>query len=288
MNAVVVLRSGQSSALKVGDLVTLEIAIDGKTGAPGEHWTLDPPSAEWVSSGSFLLAATSLQQVEAEGEISKLHIDAVVQRPGKLSTAPFTIRNEKAHLSLEVPQALISNEEAPSATQKEKPPEWLLPPVALGGWNQVMIALVALVILAGLGYLARWIWRRIRERSLAKWNARDRALHALSGLQRFARSKRLEQDQWKKFSFDLAGILRKFSDENFGMDTRDMTDREFLSELRLHYSNQAQIDSLSQLLASIMEVRYGTKTLESEAAAKALSDAKSYVETSYVPKEGKK
>lgn len=283
MNAAIVLTGKPASALKVGDLVSLEVAIDGKIGDAGDAWVLEPKSVtDWIPSGSMLISATSIQQVAAEGAISKLKMDALVQKSGALNTAPLRFRHEKDGLVVDVPQTLLGKEEI-QTVQVAKDEPWLLAPVSLGGWNTFLLALLALAAAGGIFALTRWIWRRYAAHSVKKGNAMERALRELERLQRYGRGKKVEQEQWKKFSFELAFILRRYSDENFGMDSRDCTDREFLEELGRHKIKSAHAALIREILSTITEARYGTKTLEPTMAQNLLGDAKKYISESFIP-----
>ncbi|MGE3261122.1 MAG: hypothetical protein AB7K68_05040 [Bacteriovoracia bacterium] len=287
MNGVVVLSAESSQKpLEVGNLVTLEIAVDGKVNRATEGWSIEPaPAGDWFPSGSFLLSGNSLKVLSTDGALTKISIEAIVRSPGELRTAPFKLKHTDDQVTVEVAESLVSKNGAKAIQLSETAPPWLLPAVSLGGWNIWLISLLGALTLVGLGFLIRYILQRLAERSIAKWNHRDRALRELQNLEKYVRAKSNEQDHWKKFSFDLAGILRKYSDENFHMDSRDMTDREFIAELRFHPKGKAQTDLIAHILSTITEVRYGTKTLESQMMPSLLLEGKKYVEGTYTPKE---
>jgi hypothetical protein len=156
--------------------------------------------------------------------------------------------------------------------------------VPFGGWNYLLLVLLGLILAAGLGLLARKILRRAAQKR--KKNHRDRALAELQSLQKFARSgKGMQQEEWKKFSFALAGVVRKYSDENFRMDSSDMTDREFLAALGQQPRARGQVDSVKSVLGTINEVRYGKKALDATVVPSLLLEARKFVETTYEPRE---
>jgi hypothetical protein len=98
----------------------------------------------------------------------------------------------------------------------------------------------------------------------------------------------MKQEEWKKFSFELAGIVRKYSDENFHIDSSDMTDREFLAELRLQSKARSHVDSLARVLSTIDEVRYGKKALEVTHVPDLLLETRKFVENTFQGPEGEK
>ena len=89
----------------------------------------------------------------------------------------------------------------------------------------------------------------------------------------------LPLEEWKKFSFELAGVLRRYSDENFKMDSGDMTDREFLHELGTHSGAAPYVHLLATILGTITEVRYGRKALDASLIPGLLLDSKKFVES---------
>jgi hypothetical protein len=287
MNAVLVLSAESAQKpLEVGSLVTFEIMVDGKISLPFKEWTITPaPSGDWFSSGTFLLSASSLKELSSDGSNSKLGIEGIVRQAGELRTAPFRLQSSGDAASIDVGEAVVSKVEVKAVQQPKEAPPWLLPATSLGGWNIWLIVILGLLLLGAIAYGVRKLVQYLALRNLAKWNHRDRALRDLQGLEKYAKAKDHEQDHWKKFSFELAGILRKYSDENFEMDSRDMTDREFLAELRFHQKGKSQADLIAHILSTITEVRYGTKILETEMMPGLLDEAKRYVNGSYVAKE---
>lgn len=287
MNGVIVLSAESSQKpLEVGALVTLEIVVDGRVSKATEGWSIEPaPPGDWFPSGSFLLSGSSLKVLSTDGALTKISIEGILRSAGELRTGPFKIKHADDQVTVEIAESLVTKDSAKAIQLPETAPPWLLPAAPIGGWNIWLISLLGLFALTGLGFLVRYILQRLAERSIAKWNHRDRALRELQNLEKYVRAKNNEQEHWKKFSFDLAGILRKYSDENFHMDSRDMTDREFIAELRFHPKGKAQADLIAHILSTITEVRYGTKTLESQMMPGLLLEGKKYVEGTYIPKE---
>lgn len=285
MNAVVTLSADQAAkAQEVGALLALEISVDGKLANPAASWAISPaPETGWLPCGSFLLSSASLKPVSSDGTLAKFSIEGVLRLPGELRTCDFRIAAEGEEIL--VAGSSVAKDSARPLQQPENAPPWLLPTVDLGGWNVWLLSCLGILLLVALGFLLREILRRLALRSIMKWNHRDRALRELQGLEKYARAKSADQEQWKKFSFELAGILRKYSDENFHMDSRDMTDREFLAELRFHPKGKAHTDLIGHILLTITEVRYGTKLLELQMMPNLLQEGKKYVEAVYVPKE---
>lgn len=285
MNGYVALaEKDRSPAPQVGDFVTVEILLDERVGADADEWQIVNSDAKWLPAGGITLSLPTLRVIPNGTLPTKLAIDGIVHQPGALATSEFTLRHVPSGQEAKVIAGSLATEVA-QVEKKENP--WVLPALPFGGWNYFLIALVAAVVLAGLALLARKLLARVARRR--RRNHRDRALASLQSLQKFARSKNvMKQEEWKKFSFELAGIVRKFSDENFKIDSSDMTDREFLAELRLQPKARAQVDSLSRVLSTIDEVRYGKKALEVTHVPDLLLETRKFIETTYNAPEGEK
>jgi hypothetical protein len=218
----------------------------------------------------------------SEADTTKLALEGMVHQPGPLSTGELTLIHVPTAQEIKIEASSLSVT-APAAQQQTEAP-WTLPTVAIGGWNYTLIGILALIFLALLTAGALRLYRRFVKKH--QKNHKEKAISALNGLQKYARSRKgLQQEEWKRFSFELAGILRRFSDENFHIDTSDMTDREFLAELRLQPRARSQVDSLAGLLSMIDEVRYGKKHLEVTLVPGLLLEAKKFVETTFRPEE---
>lgn len=290
MNAAITLAPAPARpTFAVGDILKAHIFIDEKIGNPGDGWELVSESASaWISAGAVTASAASLRAISAEGNATKLEFEAMIHQPGPLVIGPLRIRNQVSKEEIDIPASQISGTETGASAKAPEDLPWLLPSMGFGGWNWPLIAGLLLVI-AILGFfIGRKAWQRLREHLTRKLTYTERALHALANLQKYARAKNTPQlEEWKKFSFELAGILRKFSDENFRMDSRDMTDREFLHELRLHNAAAPYVNLIGGILATITEVRYGRKELDSSVVPGLLMDSRKFVEsTSVEPKEG--
>lgn len=274
---------------QVGDLVGVEILIDEKVGSPTDEWKIkSPEGVKWISSGSLTIS-TSLRPQEAEGNTTKLGADALVHQAGTLNTEELTLVHIPSGREVTVLVGNLGKEiEQVAEEESAPPPPWTLPPIPFGGWNIFLIVLLSALLLAALYLAFRKYGQKLPGRR--KRNHKDSALQALQGLQKFARSKKiLQQEEWKKFSFDLANIIRKYSDENFRIDSSDMTDREFLAELRMQPKAKALVDSISNILSTIDEVRYGKKGLEATAVPSLLLESRKFVEQTFQPREeGKK
>jgi len=270
----------RSPAPQVGDFVTVEILVDERVGSPSDEWKVKS-NAKWLPSGGITLSLPSLRVIPSEGN-TKLALDGIVHQPGALSTGELTLQHIPSGQEVKVAPGSLSAEVA-QVEKKENP--WVLPAVPFGGWNYFLLALLGAVLLAGLIFLVRKLLARVARRR--RKNHRDRALASLQTLQKYARSKKgMQQEEWKKFSFELTGIIRKFSDENFKIDTSDMTDREFLAELRMQPKARSQVDSLSRVLSTIDEVRYGKKALDVTHVPDLLLETRKFVETTFQSPEG--
>lgn len=283
MNGILSLSPGQG-APQIGDLITLEIIFEEKTSG---EWKFDPDTP-WLASGSFTLSAKSLKTVPTDGNLTKLTVEALVHESGPLRSGELNLKRGEA--AYKVPAADLSltvNAPAQAAGQEAAPPPWTLPPIPFGGWNIILIALLGALLLAAIAFGVKRLLTKVK--SGKNLDHRKRALQALQNLQKFARHKKApEQEEWKKFSFELAGILRKYADENFLIDSSDMTDREFLAELRLQPKAQAQVDRLAAVLSTINEVRYGKKALEVTTVPGLLLESKQFVDQTFISKEAEK
>lgn len=271
---------------KLGDLVALEILVDEKLPLPLESWQIKAPEGTvWISSGNLTIATDSLKSMPSEGTTTKFSVDALVHQPGPLVNEVFTLIDKNSGREILINRGELGKEvELTQTTEKEEPP-WVLPPIAFGGWNYFLIALLTLILVIAVYAAFKRFGQRLPGRR--KLNHRDAAIQSLHPLQKFARSKKaMEQEEWKKFSFELARIIRKYSDENFKFDSSDMTDREFLAELRLNAKARPLVDNLSGVLGIIDEVRYGKKGLDATAVPSLLLEARKFFELAYAPKEG--
>jgi hypothetical protein len=146
---------------------------------------------------------------------------------------------------------------------------------------------LGLLVAIGLFFLGRWIYRRLLKTKIIDY--RSRTIAALQNLQKYSRGKGpLKQEEWKKFSFELAGIMRKYCDENFHFDSSDLTDREFLRELRFHATNEQAVDSLAKILSTIDEVRYGKKELDLQVIPQLLLESRKFVDQTFKKDTGEK
>lgn len=288
MNAAITLaQPGQQAA--VGDLLKAHIFFDEKLGGSGDGWEIVSESGgAWVPAGAVTASAASLRAVPAEGNATKLEFDAMVHQPGPLVIGPLKIRNQVSKEEYDVPAFQITGINVNTGT---KPPEelpWLLSSMSFGGWDWALIGIFTAILAVAGAVIGRKAWQRLREHLTRKLTYTEKALNALANLQRYSRSKNaMKLEEWKKFSFELAGILRKFSDENFRMDSRDMTDREFLQELRQQQAAAPFVNLIGGILATITEVRYGRKELDSSVVPGLLLDARKFVDsTSVEPREG--
>ncbi len=290
MNIVVSLAPNSSNGKPVvGDILKIQVFIDQKVGNSGDGWEIaSDDTAAWVPAGGVTASAASLRALPSDGNSTKLEFEAMVHQPGALIVGPFRIRNQVSKEELEIPPSLIAGAETDAGTKPAEEPPWLYSSMPFGGWNWTLIGVLLAIVLVAGAILGRKAWRRLKDHLTRHLTHTDRALHALANLQKYARSKKpLQLEEWKKFSFELAGILRKFSDENFKLDSRDMTDREFLQSLRLQPKASPWVNLIAGILATITEVRYGRKELDASVVPGLLLDARKFVEsTSIDPKEG--
>jgi len=290
MNIVVSLAPSSSNGKPViGDILKIQVFIDQKVGNSGDGWEIaSDDTAAWVPAGGVTASAASLRALPSDGNTTKLEFEAMVHQPGALTVGPFRIRNQVSKEEVEIPSSLIAGAETESGTKPADDPPWLYSSMPFGGWNWLFIGILLALTLISAALVGRNAWNRLKNHLTRHLTHTDRALHALANLQKYSRSKKpLQLEEWKKFSFELAGILRKYSDENFKLDSRDMTDREFLHILRSQPKASPWVNLIAGILATITEVRYGQKELDASVVPGLLLDARKFVEsTSIDPKEG--
>lgn len=270
--------------LEVGDIVKAHIFVDHKLGSAGDGWEIAAVNGEaWVPAGGMTISAASVRPLPSDGNTMKFEIEGMVHQGGPLWVGPIVLRNQVTKDELEVPQMKVTEDAISEGMKPPEEPPWVLGGSPFGAWDWLLIAAILALLLVAGGFAARNGLRRLREHLTRNLTHTERALHALANLQKYARSKKpLQLDEWKKFSFELAGILRKYSDENFRMDSRDMTDREFLHELRARQNAAAFVSLIGGILATITEVRYGRKELDTSVVPGLLLDARKFVESTSV------
>jgi len=269
---------------EIGEVVKIQIFFDQKIGGEGDGWEIvSEATAAWIPAGGVTASVASVRALPTDSNATKLEFEAMVHQPGPLIVGPFLLRNQVSKEEVEVPATMIAGTEIVASTKPAEEPPWLQAPIRFGDWDWITISAL-LVALIALGAIAgRFAWIRLRERLTRHLTHTELALNALANLQKYARSKKpLQLEEWKKFSFELAGILRKYSDENFKVDSRDMTDREFLHSLKLQAKAAPWVNLISGILATITEVRYGRKELDTSVVPGLLLDARKFVESTSI------
>ena len=282
MNVTLSLAPGSAGAKpEVGEIVRLQVFLDEKVGSPGDGWEIvSSPGTAWLEAGSVTVSTMSVRAQASDANATKLELEALVHQPGPLVVGPFRLRDQVTKAEIDVPATSVSGTEALVGTAPKEEPPWLQGAVRFGGWNWVAIGLLIAVILALAAALGRYAWLRFRARLQRNLTYTELALQGLANLQKYMRSKKpLPQEDWKSFSFELAGILRRFCDRNFKMDSSDMTDREFLHELRTHTGAAPYVHQLAEILGTITEVRYGRKALDASVIPELLLDSRKFVES---------
>jgi len=273
----------RGKSLQVGDLVRLELLIEESL----ESQTLAPsdPNAAWIDSGSFTIELSKWTRTPSDSG-TKYVGTALINKPGKLTSEAFVLLDPATNKEIQIEGQDFSQEIA-NPIQGEEKPQWILPPLPFGSWNYITIGLAILIALSLLAFL---VWAVLKKRSgKAKKNHREIAMKALQELQKQGKWKQgMQQAEWKRFSFSLASLLRKFLEENYQADFSDLTDRELISELRLRPKAKGNIEILTYILSTIDEVRYGKKDLDSTLVPGLLGEASKYIEVVYIPKEQEK
>lgn len=269
--------------LQVGDLVRLELLVEETLEA--KTLASSDPNKIWIDSGSFTLELSKWTKLPSDTG-TKYTGTALISKPGKLATEAFVLLDPVANQEIQV-EGQDFNQEIANPIQGEEKPLWILPPLPFGSWNQMAIGFALLMALLTLGAI---IWAVLKRKSKkTKKNHREIALKGLHELQKQGKWKHgMQQAEWKKFSFSLASLLRKYLEENFKSDFSDLTDRELLSELRLRPKAKGNIEILTNILSTIDEVRYGKKDLDSTLVPGLLGEASKYIEAVYIPKEQEK
>lgn len=267
----------------VGDSVQIQVLMDEKIGSASDAWTFVVDGGKrWVGSGGFAIDTASLKALEADGTLTKLEFRAIVHTKDVASVGPLTIRHTASGKEVTFSGQVLGKVNLYKQTQAQVP--WTMPVMPIGGWNTLLLVLCGVLLLTGVFFGVRYLLRRAGLRLGPEIDGKTRAIRSLDELQSFAKKKAgLRLEDWKKFSYELAGILRRFSDENFRIQSADLTDREFLQELRRHPRGQNHADAVAQILSRIEEVRYGTRELEANLVPSLVQAAKTYVERSYLP-----
>jgi hypothetical protein len=279
--AVTLLPSVSGAKPGVGDIVKLQVFIDSQVGSPGDGWEVVTQSpALWMPAGGVTLSTTSIRTLPAEGSSTKLQLEAMVHQPGPVTVGAFQLRDQVTKTEIDVPYSVVSGTDVAAGTKPAQEPPWIQGPVRFGGWDWVSLGCLIALFATIIAVVGRWAYRRIYAHLNRNLTYTERALNDLANLQKYMRSKQpVPQEEWKKFSFELAGILRRYSDINFKMDSIDMTDREFLHELRSHSTATPFVHLLATILGTITEVRYGRKALDASVIPGLLLDSKKFVES---------
>lgn len=285
MNVVVTLAPGSANAKpEVGDIVKLQVFLDEKVGDPGDGWeVVAPPGTLWLPAGGVTVSTASVRAQPADGNATKLVLEAMVHQPGPVTLGPLQLLDQVTKTTVDVPYSAVTGTDVVAGTKPKEEPPWILGPVRFGGWDWVSLGILLAVIAALAATLGRYLYLRLQKHLNRNMTYTERALNELHNLQKYMRSKQpVPQEEWKKFSFELAGVLRQYSDANFRMDSGDMTDREFLHELSAHSAAGSHVHILAQILGTITEVRYGRKALDASVIPGLLLDARKFVESTSV------
>lgn len=288
MSVVANLAPGFSSKeAKIGDAVKIEVVIDELVGAVGDRWKITDTNSKWVVSGNLVIDSGSIFSIPAESSLTKLELNGIIHSPGEASIGQLKFIHEKTlkEFSLsETTFSALSVAQKPAEEQAE--PVWYMPTISIGGWNYFLIGIFSIVFLSVLSFGIYKLVLRLRRGFDIKLNHKERALKGLELLQPYGKpGKILRQEDWKKFSFDLASVLRKYTDSNFQFNSSDMTDREFLYELSRMEKAAQYVEVLRKILSTIDEVRYGKKDLDISIVPGLLVDSKQYVESTFIDHE---
>ncbi len=288
MSAIVGLAPSQADRkFSVGDQITLQVLIDERLGGADDKWTvLNANGKRWMVSGGVVIDTASLRSIPTDGAFTRLELLGVVHARGNVSLGTLTVKHEQSGREFPLSGQLI--QDAVLYKEGAKAP-WSFPLIPVGGWNYWILGGIALFLLVSAALILRYALKKVGINPLGReLDPKEKALKELLSLQHFARRKgNLRQEEWKKFSFELAAILRRYSDANFGIESLELTDREFLTELAQHKRGSKFVKDVESVLSRIDEVRYGTKELEVQLVPALLETAKKYVNDSYLVVEDK-
>jgi hypothetical protein len=283
MKAVVGLaKTNAENSFSVGDIVELQILIDKKIGEASDEWKFQNKTSRWFSSGGFSIDSASLKLMPSEATLTKLEFKAIIHNRGSASLEDLSIIHVASGKEFPLSGQILQNVAA--YKENEEAPPWILPTIPIGGWNYWTVSLAVIFLLVVIFFTLRVLLKKLGLQKIGPaLTPKEKALKDLDALYFFAKKKNtLSLDDWKKFSFELASILRKYSDKNFEIKSIDLTDREFLAEISAHPKGKRHTPAVANILSTIDEVRYGTKELEVILIPSLIQSAKKYVEDSYI------
>ena len=154
----------------------------------------------------------------------------------------------------------------------ETDPRKDLPPLSwrLVGWVALTV-LVALVILVGLVWLARYVARRVKEHRMSPieraWVELDRLLKkGLPG-----------RGRYKDFYVELTMVVRRYVQRKYGIKAPHLTTEEFLREFR--DEGRGMRDELRKFLESADMVKFAGVEATPEMADEATDSARGYLKS---------
>lgn len=278
-------QADRGKTLIIGEFVTLEILVEGKEVSSLQDVRFTESQERWLSSGSFTIDASSIQTSSADGNNSKISFRAMVHQPNQMYLDSLKFSSSLGEITTDGTQ-LSGNVALPEGAEKAEA-QWFTDPKEIGDWNYALLLLLFVLAATPSFFLGRFLFRKfLRKKDL---DYKTRTLQSLQNLQKFSRAKvGLKQEEWKKFSFELASIMRRYCDDHFSFDSADLTDREFLRELKFRASNDAAVEALGKILSTIDEVRYGKKELDLQTVPQLLLESRKFVDQTFQKTQGVK
>lgn len=268
----------RGKTLLIGEFVTLEVLVEGNELSQAQNLRFADFEGRWMTSGSFTIDTSSLQLSSADGNNSKISFRAMVHQPNEMFLSSLKITTNVGEVITE-PTQLSGKVALPEGAEKEEV-QWFTDTKEVGDWNYLLLTILFISLATPLLFFLRFLYRKLWKKK--ELDYRTRTVQSLQNLQKFSRAKTgLKQEEWKKFSFELASVMRRYCDEHFQFESADLTDREFLRELKFRASNDAAVESLAKILSTIDEVRYGKKELDLQTVPQLILESRRFVDQTF-------
>lgn len=276
-----------SKELTVGDTIVVQVLFSEKVSATPADWSIvGAPVNGWMLAGGVAFDPKLIVYPDPAEPLSKISIPAVIVKSGKVPFEGIVLKNKNAVEDIPL-QGILSDKVRQLVDSKKEDFHWLYPYVEYGACND-WIWFASIFVISG-GILAYYLWKR--KNALLTAIQRDPYKRADSVLKDLYRYTKLpsNQENWKKFSYALAGTVRKFIDHRFSQNTSERTDLEFLSSLRENPDGGADVaDKAGAILREIEEVRYGQTTLSPQFFTSLLERSQELLNESIQISEAKK
>ena len=259
-----------SKELTVGDLVQVQILFSDKMEAGPADWEFLPyDGSTWIVANGVAFDPKNVLASDPSDALTKITIPAIVLKPGKLVFSDVTLKYKKSGQEFPL-NGSLNDQSKQFVEAKEDPFFWQYPFLEYGACRDwLWISGLLLFVLLTIAYL---VWKRNRDKRFGRTkNPFEKAHDSLKELEKY---KNLPgtQENWKKFSFSLAGTIRLFLDHRFNTHSADLTDREFYEKLRgFAEGGPGAAEASSKILRELEEVRYGQANLSPQTYDNVLS-----------------